>query len=67
MNIPRAYDIAYQNHLLDASKGRLIEVIREFNAETLHNRGCSMDEIIDIIQGLNYAKDILKELRREQE
>ena len=61
------HDVAYQNHLLDAAKGRLIEVIREFNAAHLHNRGCNIEEITDIIHGLNYAKDILKELRRSQE
>jgi len=63
----RDYDTAYQNHLLDAAKGRITEVIREFNAETLHNRGCNIEEITDIIHGLNYAKDIIKELRRSQE
>ena len=61
------YDIAYQNHLLDAAKGRIMEVIREFHAEHLHNRGCNIEEITDIIHGLNYAKDIIKELRRSNE
>ena len=44
-----------------------MEVIREFNAEHLHNRGCNIEEITDIIHGLNYAKDIIKELRRSNE
>jgi len=61
------HDIAYQNHLLDAAKGRIMEVIREFHAEHLHNRGCNIEEITDIIHGLNYAKDIIKELRRSNE
>jgi hypothetical protein len=63
----RHYNLAYRRHILDVSKRRLNEVLREFNAVTLTHMNCNQEEIIDIISGLKYAKDIIKELKRSLE
>ena len=43
------------------------DVIREFCVDNLIEMELSRDEITDIILGLKYADDILKELSRELE
>jgi glutathionyl-hydroquinone reductase len=60
-------NLAYRNHLLDVSKNRINQVLREFNPVALTHMDCNIEEITDIINGLEYARDIIKELKRSLE
>ena len=63
----KVINLAYRSHVLDVGKRRIEEIIREFNPVALTHLGCNIEEISDIINGLEYAKDIIKELRRSLE
>jgi len=63
----KVMNLAYRSHVLDVGKRRINEILREFNPVALTHMGCNIDEITDIINGLEYARDIIKELRRSLE
>ena len=53
--------------ILKNARSKIQDVIREFCVDNLIEMELSIDEITDIILGLKYADDILKELSREIE
>jgi len=53
--------------ILKNARSKMQDVIREFCVDNLIEMELSRDEITDIILGLKYADDILKELSREIE
>jgi len=53
--------------ILKNARSKIQDVIREFSFDNLIEMELSRDEITDIILGLKYADDILKELSREIE
>ena len=53
--------------ILKNARSKIQDVIREFCVDNLIEMELSRDEITDIILGLKYADDILKELSREIE
>ncbi len=57
----------YRIHIIEKARSRMLEVLREFDAVTLNEMKCTQEEMIDVICGLQYAIDILKELGRELE
>jgi len=57
----------FRMEILKNARSKMQDVIREFCVDNLIEMELSRDEITDIILGLKYADDILKELSRELE
>lgn len=57
----------FRMEILKNARSKMQDVIREFCVDNLIEMELSRDEITDIILGLKYADDILKELSREIE
>jgi len=57
----------FRMEILKNARSKIQDVIREFCVDNLIEMELSRDEITDIILGLKYADDILKELSRELE
>ena len=57
----------FRMQILKNARSKMQDVITEFHVDNLVKMELSREEIIDIIIGLKYADDILKELSREIE
>ena len=57
----------FRMEILKNARSKMCDVFDVFPVEILMEMELSRDEIIDIILGLKYADDILKELSRELE
>tara|TARA_R110001599_G_C12240890_1_gene658830 strand:+ start:209 stop:415 length:207 start_codon:yes stop_codon:yes gene_type:complete len=57
----------FRMEILKNARSKMQEVIREFCVDNLIKMELTREEITDIILGLKYADDILKELSREIE
>ena len=59
--------LQYRRRITHQGRKNIEKIIKEFNIETLTELELSREEMIDVISGLKYARDIIKEMERSLE